>query len=91
MVQATVARRLGHEPLGWRPATLLVTVHCQRCLKCGVVCGQGSARAVLSRSVLRWSVDAVLVHHLTAAHVAAGLVPSWNTATARCSLNAGGS
>lgn len=33
----TVTRRLAHEPLGWRPTTLLVTVLRYRCTGCGHV------------------------------------------------------
>ena len=33
----TVTRRLAHEPLGWRPTTLLVTIRRYRCTGCGHV------------------------------------------------------
>ena len=33
----TVVRRLAHEPLGWRPTTLEVTVRRYRCTECGHV------------------------------------------------------
>ena len=33
----SVVRRLAHEPLGWRPTTLLVTVRRYRCAACGHV------------------------------------------------------
>src|SRR5690606_40617811 len=33
----TVIRRLAHEPLGWRPTTLEVTVRRYRCIGCGHV------------------------------------------------------
>ena len=33
----TVTRRLAHEPFGWRPTTLLVTVRRYRCSGCGHV------------------------------------------------------
>ena len=33
----TVVRRLAHEPLGWRPTTLVVTVRRYRCTGCGHV------------------------------------------------------
>ncbi len=33
----SVVRRLAHEPLGWRPTTLLVTVRRYRCTGCGHV------------------------------------------------------
>ena len=33
----TVRRRLAHEPFGWRPTTLLITVRRYRCNGCGHV------------------------------------------------------
>ena len=33
----TVIRRLAHEPLGWRPTTLVVTIRRYRCTGCGHV------------------------------------------------------
>ena len=33
----TVTRRLAHEPLGWRPTTLLLTIRRYRCTGCGHV------------------------------------------------------
>ena len=33
----TVTRQLAHEPLGWRPTTLLITVRRYRCTGCGHV------------------------------------------------------
>ena len=40
----TVTRRLAHEPFGWRPTTLLVTVRRYRCAGCGHVWRQGTSR-----------------------------------------------
>ena len=40
----TVIRRLAHEPLGWRPTTLLVTVRRYRCTGCGHVWRQDTSR-----------------------------------------------
>jgi hypothetical protein len=37
----TVTRRLAHEPFGWRPTTLLVTVRRYACTGCGRVWRQG--------------------------------------------------
>jgi transposase len=31
----SVTRRLAHEPLGWRPTTLLITIRRYRCTGCG--------------------------------------------------------
>jgi len=81
----TVIRRLAHEPLGWRPTTLLVTVRRYRCTGCGHVWRQDTSsaaepRAKLSRRGLRWALEAIVCQHLTVARVAEGLAVSWNTA-----------
>ena len=81
----TVLRRLAHEPFGWRPTTLLVSVRRYRCTGCGHVWRQDTSRAAeprarLSRRGLRWALDGLVVQHLTIARVAAGLGVAWNTA-----------
>ena len=81
----TVVRRLAHEPLGWRPTTLEVTVRRYRCIGCGHVWRQDTTqaaepRAKLSRRGLRWALTALVVQHLTVARVAEGLGVAWNTA-----------
>jgi len=81
----TVARRLAHEPLGWRPTVLLVTVRRYRCTGCGHVWRQDTSkaaepRAKLSRQGLRWSLEGIVCQHLTVARVAEGLGVAWNTA-----------
>ena len=81
----TVVRRLAHEPLGWRPTLLEVTVRRYRCTDCGHVWRQDTAkaaepRAKLSRRGLRWALEGILVQHLTVARIAEGLAVSWNTA-----------
>ena len=81
----TVVRRLAHEPFGWRPTTLEVTVRRYRCTGCGHVwrqdtSGAAAARAKLSRAGLRWALEAIVVQHLTVARVAEALGVSWNTA-----------
>ena len=81
----TVTRRLAHEPLGWRPTTLLVTVRRYRCTGCGHVWRQDTRkaaepRAKLSRRGLRWALEGLVVAHLTVARVADGLAVAWNTA-----------
>ena len=53
----TVTRRLAHEPLGWRPTVLEVTVRRYRCTGCGHVWRQDTTlaaepRAKLSRGAL---------------------------------------
>ena len=81
----TVLRRLAHEPFGWRPTTLVVTIRRYRCTDCGHVWRQDTTkaaepRAKLSRGGLRWALEAIVVQHLTVARVADGLGVAWNTA-----------
>ncbi len=83
----TVTRQLAHEPLGWRPTTLLVTVRRYRCTGCGHVWRQDTTaaaepRAAISRGGVRWALEALVCQHLTVARVAEGLAVSWNTANA---------
>jgi transposase len=81
----TTVRRLAHEPLGWRPTTLLVTVRRYRCSGCGHVWRQDTSkaaepRAKLSRRGLRWALEGLVCQHLTVARIAEGLDVSWSTA-----------
>ena len=83
----SVVRRLAHEPLGWRPTTLLVTIRRYRCGGCGHVWRQDTSRAAeprakLSRRGLRWALEAIVCQHLTVSRVAEGLGVSWGTANA---------
>src|SRR3954454_5825335 len=80
-----VSRRLAHEPLGWRPTTLLVTIRRYRCSGCGHVWRQDTSkaaepRAKLSRRGLRWALEGIVCQHLTVARVAEGLGVAWGTA-----------
>ena len=84
-VRDTVLRRLGHEPLGWRPTVLEVTIRRYRCTGCGHVWRQDTSRAAeprskLSRRGLRWALEGIVVQHLTVARVAESLDVAWNTA-----------
>ena len=81
----TVTRRLAHEPFGWRPTTLVVSIRRYRCAECGHVWRQDTSRAAeprakLSRRGLSWALEAIVVQHLTVARVAEGLGVAWNTA-----------
>jgi len=81
----SVVRRLAHEPLGWRPTTLEVTVRRYRCTGCGHVwrqdtTGAAGPRAKLSRRGLRWALEGIVCQHLSVARVAEGLAVAWNTA-----------
>jgi transposase len=81
----TITRRLAHEPFGWRPTTLLVTVRRYRCAGCRHVWRQDTTkaaepRATLSRRALQWALKAIVCQHLSVSRVAEGLAVSWNTA-----------
>lgn len=58
----SVSRRLAHEPFGWRPTTLLLTIRRYRCTECGHVWRQDTStaaepRAKLSRRALAWALE----------------------------------
>ena len=81
----TVTRQLAHEPFGWRPTTLEVTIRRYQCSGCGHVWRQDTTkaaepRAKLSRRGLRWALEGIVCQHLTVARVAEGLGVAWNTA-----------
>jgi len=81
----TVTRELAHEPFGWRPTTLLVTIRRFGCVSCRHVWRQDTSRAAeprakLSRRALRWALEAIVCQHLTVARVAEALAVTWNTA-----------
>ena len=81
----SVTRALAHEPFGWRPTTLLVTLCPYRCSGCAHVWRQDTSkaaepRAKLTRGALRWALSAIVCQHLTVARVAEGLGVAWNTA-----------
>jgi transposase len=81
----SVTRQLAHEPFGWRPTTLLVTINRYRCAGCAHVWRQDTSRAAeprakLSRRGLRWALEAIVCQHLTVARVADALAVSWTTA-----------
>ena len=61
----SLTRRLAHEPLGWRPTTLLITIRRYRCTACGHVWRQDTSRAAeprakLSRRALRLALEGIL-------------------------------
>lgn len=81
----SVTRTLAHEPFGWRPTTLLVTIRRYRCRGCARVWRQDTSRAAerrakLSRRALRWALETLVCQHLSVARVAEALAVSWNTA-----------
>ena len=84
-VRDTVTRRLAHAPFGWLPTTLVVTVRRYKCPGCGRVWRQDTSAAAqpgmkLSRTGLRWALEALVCQHLSVARVAEGLHVSWDTA-----------
>jgi transposase len=81
----TVTRRLAHEPFGWRPTVLEITVRRYRCTGCAHVWRQDTSaaaepRAKLSRRALSWALQGLVVAHLSVARVAEALGVSWHTA-----------
>ena len=83
-VRDSVTRRLAHEPFGWRPTTLVVTLARYAC-DCGHVWRQDTTaaaepRAKLSRRALTWALEALVVGHLSVARIASALGVGWNTA-----------
>jgi hypothetical protein len=81
----TVRRLLSHEPFGWRPTILLVSIRRYRCTGCGHVWRQDTSKAAqprarLSRTGLRWALEGLVCQHLTVPSIAEGLGVSWNTA-----------
>ena len=81
----TVIRKLAHEPFGWRPTVLEVTVRRYKCTGCGQVWRQdmtaaAEPRAKLSRRALRWALVGIVRQHLSVARVAEALAVAWNTA-----------
>ena len=81
----SVTRPLAHDPFGWRPTTLLVTISRYRCTGCGHLWRQDTSRAAaprakLSVGALRWALVAIVCQHLTVARVAEALGVARNTA-----------
>jgi hypothetical protein len=71
----TVTRRLAHEPVGWRPTTLLLSIRRYRCAGCGHVWREDTSRAAeprakLTRTALRWALVGLVCQHLTVARLA---------------------
>ncbi len=84
-VRDTVVRELAREPFGWRPTTLAATVRRYRCITCRRVWRQDTTaaaepKAKLTRSAVRWAIEAMVLQHLTVARVAEGLAVAWDTA-----------
>lgn len=84
----TLTRRLAHEPFGWRPTVLEVTVRRYRCTGCGHLWRQDTSKAAEPRArfyrrALRWASEGIVLAQLTVARVVDALRVSWNTAIVR--------
>ncbi len=53
VLRDTVTRKLTHEPFGWRPSTLLITVRWYRCAECSHVWRQDTTHAAEPRARVR--------------------------------------
>ena len=83
-VRDTVVRRPAHEPSGWRPTIVHVSVRRYRCPECAHVWRQDMSQAAeprvkLSRAAVRWALTGVVVHHVTVARIAQALDVSWKS------------
>src|SRR5690606_32091149 len=81
----TVTRTLAHEPFGHRPTILKIRVRRYRCSWCRKVWREDTSRAAperakISRTGIRYALEALVLDHLTIARVAANLGVSWHTA-----------
>ena len=85
----TVVRHLVHEPYGWHPTILHVSVRRYRCQECTHVWRQDMSqaadpRAKLSLSAVHWALMGIVVHRVTVARIAQALGASWKSRQHRC-------
>ena len=85
VMRDTVTRTLAHEPFGHRPTVLQIKVRRYRCSWCQKVWREDTstaapARAKISRSGVRYALEALVIDHLTVSRAAANLGVSWHTA-----------
>ena len=83
--RGTVARRLAHVPVGWRPTQLLVRVRRFACTHCRRVWRQDTStlaepRARLTHAAVEWGLRALALECMSVSRVAAALGISWHTA-----------
>ena len=81
----SVTRALAHEPFGWRPTALPLTVLRYQYTGCGRVWRQdttaaGEPLSKICRRGLRWELEGLVLQHLTVARITEGLAVAWNTA-----------
>ena len=91
--RGTVARRLAHVPVGWRPTQLLVRLRRFACTHCRRVWRQDTSslaepRARLTRSAVEWGLRALALEAMSVSRVAAALGISWHTANNAILTNA---
>ena len=83
--RGTVARRLAHVPVGWRPTQLAVRLRRFACTHCRRVWRQDTStlaepRTRLTRSAVEWGLRALALECMSVSRVAAALGISWHTA-----------
>ena len=83
--RGTVARRLAHVPVGWRPTQLLVRVRRFACTHCRRVWRQDTStlaepRTRLTHAAVEWGLRALALECMSVSRVAAALGISWHTA-----------
>jgi len=83
--RGTVARRLAHVPVGWRPTQLVVRLRRFACTHCRRVWRQDTSslaepRTRLTRSAVEWGLRALALECMSVSRVAAALGISWHTA-----------
>ena len=83
--RGTVARRLAHVPVAWRPTGPVVRVRRFACRHCRRVWRQDTnrlaePRARLTRSAVKWGLRALGLECMSIFRVAAALGISWHTA-----------
>lgn len=83
-VRDSVIRRLAHEPFGWRPTILQITLRRYQCSECAHVwrhdlSAAAEPRSKLSRGALRWALAGLVIGHLSVARLAEALGVSWHT------------
>ena len=76
--RGTVARRLAHVPVGWRPTQLVVRVRRFTCTHCRRMWRQdistlAEPRARLTRSAVEWGLRALALEAMSVSRVAAAL------------------
>ena len=91
--RGTVARRLAHVPVGWRPTQLVVRLRRFACTHCRRVWRQDTStlaepRTRLTRSAVEWGLRALALECMSVSRVAAALGISWHTANNAILTNA---